>query len=283
MSFLDTIVYYRSGHVLLSQKEFEALCKLLPDSKHHFWLTEEQMARIRDSLPKSRGKRRVDDRKVLSGIIHVLKTGCRWRDAPKIYGSYSTLYSRFKRWGRARVFDRILWGLAGLDADLFALMIDSTYIPAHRTACSLAVLLEEDLRGIGHTAGGWTSKIHTVADMRGRPLLLLVTGGNVSDYDGADYLADYFPKAEHFLGDRGYDANWLRARLEKMGTEPCIKPRKNRKKKIDYDTELYKKRHRVENCFNRLKDWRRVWVRYDRCPRVYAAACTLAAIVMFWL
>ena len=56
-----------------------------------------------------------------------------------------------------------------------------------------------------------------------------------------------------------------------------------RKDEVDYDAELYKTRHRIENCFGRIKDWRRVWARYDRCPIIFTGACTLAAIVTSWL
>ena len=283
MSFYDKIVYREDGYVYLTQEVFDEMCNLLPNPDDYFWLTKAQMARILPFLPKSRGNKRVDDLRVLSGIIHVLKTGCRWRDAPKIYGSYSTLYSRFRRWSLSGVFNGILWRLAGQDADLFALMIDSMRVAVHRTACSMSVELGLGSRRIDRTPGGLSSKIHAVADARGRPVLLLLTSGTTSDYTGAEVMSDDFPLAKYFLGDRGYDATWLRELLQEMGMEPCIKPRKNRKDEVDYDVELYKTRHRIENCFGRIKDWRRVWARYDRCPIIFTGACTLAAIVTHWL
>ena len=67
----------------------------------HFWLSEEQFTRLQPLLPhKVRGVPRVDDRRVISGIIHVLQSGCRWRDAPSVYGPSKTLYNRFVRWAR---------------------------------------------------------------------------------------------------------------------------------------------------------------------------------------
>ncbi|MFT3967423.1 MAG: transposase [Sphingobium sp.] len=103
-----------------------------------YWLTDEQMARL-EPYPRSYGKPRVDDRRVLSGIIFVNRNALRWRDAPKDYGSHKTLYNRWKRWGQMGVFTRIMEGLAAADAERKTVMIDATYLKAHRTASSLAV------------------------------------------------------------------------------------------------------------------------------------------------
>ena len=73
-----------------------------------YWLTEEQMARLRPHFPKSHGRPRVDDRRVLSGIIFVNRNGLRWRDAPPVYGPHKTLYNRWKRWSEAGVFIRMM-------------------------------------------------------------------------------------------------------------------------------------------------------------------------------
>jgi transposase len=82
-------------------------------SDHHFWLTEAQFLRLQPLLPnKPRGVPRVDDRRVISGIIHVIRNGLMWRDVPATYGPHKTLYNRFIRWGRIGVFDRIFATLA---------------------------------------------------------------------------------------------------------------------------------------------------------------------------
>ncbi len=77
-----------------------------------YWLTDEQMARLRPYFPKSHGKPRVDDRRVLSGIVFVNRNGLRWCDAPKDYGPHKTLYNRWKRWGERGVFLRMMEGLS---------------------------------------------------------------------------------------------------------------------------------------------------------------------------
>jgi len=102
-----------------------------------FWLMDAQMARLRPFFPKSHGVPRVDDRRVLSGIIFINRNGLRWCDAPKEYGPAKTLYNRWKRWGNMGVFARIMVGLASEAAVPKTVMIDATYLKAHRTATSL--------------------------------------------------------------------------------------------------------------------------------------------------
>jgi transposase len=104
----------------------------------HYWFTESQLERIRPYFPRSHGRPRVDDRLVISGIIHVIRNGLSWRDAPEVYGTHKTLYSRFVRWSRMGIFDRIFSGLVSVRTEPDAAMIDATHLKAHRTACSLA-------------------------------------------------------------------------------------------------------------------------------------------------
>lgn len=102
------------------------------------WLNDTQMARIAPYFPKSHGKPRVDDRRVISGIIYVIRNGLQWKDAPKDYGPHKTLYNRFVRWSRKGIFAEIFLELARAGHAGETIMIDSTHIQAHRTAASLA-------------------------------------------------------------------------------------------------------------------------------------------------
>ena len=103
----------------------------------HFWLTQTQLDRIKPYFPLSHGIPRVDDLRVISGIIHVIKRGLQWRDAPVEYGPPKTLYNRFVRWSRMGVFDKIFAGLAAAEGVPEQLQIDATHLKAHRTAASL--------------------------------------------------------------------------------------------------------------------------------------------------
>ena len=103
-----------------------------------FWLTDAQIARLEPYFPKSLGKPRVDDRRVLSGIIFINRNGLRWRDAPAVCGPHKTLYNRWKRWSDKGIFAQIMAGLAAEHGEEKAVMIDATYLKAHRSATSLA-------------------------------------------------------------------------------------------------------------------------------------------------
>jgi transposase len=112
---------------------------------------------------------------------------------------------------------------------------------------------------------------------------LELTAGNISDFGGARRLVEKLPQARELLADRGYDADWFRDTLKTMGITPCIPPKKNRTIQYFYDKVLYRQRHKIENMFAKLKDWRRIAMRYDRCAHTFQAAITLAFIVIWWI
>jgi transposase len=125
--------------------------------------------------------------------------------------------------------------------------------------------------------------LHAVCNGEGKPLLLLLTEGQTSDHKGARILLRAMPPARSLIADRGYDSNWFRQALMDRGMEPCIPSTKNRKTAIPYDKTLYRERHKVENMFAKLKDWRRIATRYDRCAHTFFSAICIAASVTFYL
>ena len=127
------------------------------------------------------------------------------------------------------------------------------------------------------------TKLHAVADANGRQIGFFMSAGQVSDSTGAAAMLGSLPKAGWILADRGYDADWLREALEDKGIKACIPDRKSRRKAVKYDKQCYKQRNRIEIMFRRLKDWRLVASRYDRCPETFFSAIMLAATVLFWL
>lgn len=104
-------------------------------AREQFWLNDEEWERIAPYLPRGRrGAHRVDDRRVISGIIHMLKTGARWRDCPAEYGPYTTVYNRFNRWSKQGVWEDVFYALTGSSGVIGAAAVDSTHIKAHRSA-----------------------------------------------------------------------------------------------------------------------------------------------------
>ena len=127
------------------------------------------------------------------------------------------------------------------------------------------------------------SKLHVLCDRQGRPVRLHLSEGQCSDFTGAEVLLRDLPPATALIGDKGYDSNKIRNLLAEQDIAPCIPSRRNRNKPIPYCKRLYRMRHKVENLFARLKDWRRIATRYDRCSHVFLSAVLLAATVTFWL
>jgi transposase len=114
-------------------------------------------------------------------------------------------------------------------------------------------------------------------------VVLLLTEGQASDHRGAALMLHRLPPARALIGDRGYDSGRFRAELSARGITPCIPSTRSRKLPIPHDAVLYRQRHRIEIMFSKLKDWRRIAMRYDRCAHTFFGAITLAATVIFWL
>lgn len=105
----------------------------------------------------------------------------------------------------------------------------------------------------------------------------------MSDYKGAAVLLASLPQARELLADRDYDADWFRNALSRKGITLCIPGRRSRKTPVAYDKELYKQWNKIEIMFGRLKDWRRIATRYDRCAHTFFSAICIAAIVTFYI
>jgi transposase len=138
-------------------------------------------------------------------------------------------------------------------------------------------------QAIGLSRGGQTTKVHALTDTVGRPFALILSPGNVSDVTVAPALLARAGGARYVLADKGYDADALRRTLRQAGAVPVIPGRRTRKRRIAYDKNRYRERHRVENAFCRLKDFRRVATRYDKLANNFLSAVALATLVAFWL
>ena len=113
-------------------------------------------------------------------------------------------------------------------------------------------------------------------------MIMLLSEGQMSDYKGAAKMLPALPKAKELIADKGYDADWFRNELAKRRITACIPSKSNRKTPIEHDQTLYRQRHKIEIMFGRLKDWRRIHTRYDRCAHTFMSAICIAATVIFW-
>ncbi|PYE31738.1 IS4 family transposase [Rhizobium sp. PP-WC-1G-195] len=112
---------------------------------------------------------------------------------------------------------------------------------------------------------------------------MLLSEGQMSDHKGARLVLNALPPANVLIADRGYDSTWFPQALVTKGIEPCIPSSRSRKIPYPYDKALYRQRHKVENLFAKLKDWRRIATRYDRCAHTFFSAICIAATVIFWI
>lgn len=235
-----------------------------------FWLNDDQWSKIEPLLPHYGSPPHVDDRRILSGIIHVLRCGCRWCDCPVDYGPYTTVYNRFDRWSRKGIWQRIYAALTGDQRTPRQLLADSTHIKAHRSAA-------------GRSRGGRTAKIHALSDGQGRPLVLALTPGQAADIKMLPVMLDAAPPADELLADKAYDSDKVRDDLARRGTRAVIPNKDDRKYLHPFDKRRYRKRNAIERMFCRLKDFRLVAPRYDKLARNYLAGLCLAALVSCWL
>jgi transposase len=114
-------------------------------------------------------------------------------------------------------------------------------------------------------------------------IAILLTGGEAHDCPVAERLIRRVKPSKHLLGDKAYDSAALRGELCERGSRPVIPNKSNRKQPFSFNTRLYKLRWRVENAFNRLKDFRRIATRYDKLARNYLASICLAAALVWWI
>jgi transposase len=147
-----------------------------------FWLSDEQWSRIAPHLPTDvRGVERVDDRRVISGIVHVLKSGCRWCDCPPEYGPHTTIYNRFVRWARRGLWENLFRELAG--CGLVGGHADDRFHARQSAPLGGARKRGEQKQAVGRSRGveGATRRIHALADAKGRLIAILLTGGEAHD------------------------------------------------------------------------------------------------------
>jgi transposase len=141
----------------------------------------------------------------------------------------------------------------------------------------------EQKQAIGRSRGGRNTKIHAIADAKGRLLSILLSGGEAHDCPPAQRLIRRIKAARELLGDKAYDSAPLRQWLKDRGTKPVIPNKSNRKQPFSFNRKSYKQRHRIENAFCRLKDFRRIATRYDRLARNYLASICLVAAIVWWI
>jgi transposase len=187
-----------------------------------------------------------------------------------------SVFPRFRRWVRAQVFARLFQALCG-EPDVASAMIDGTIVTVHHEASGARGGAKKN--AIGRSRGGLTSKIVALVAALGTLVRFVLLPGQRHDTVGVAPLIDGV-SFDALLGDKAFDADWLRAELDDRGAAAVIPPRSNRKVMIDYDTEMYRWRHLVENYFAKIKEFRSIATRYDKTAESFSANINLAAALI---
>jgi len=243
-------------------------------ARRRYELSDRELATIEPLLPnKPRGVPRVDDRRVLNGIMWRFRSGAPWAEIPERYGPPTTCYNRFVRWRKAGVWDRLLAAVsAGFTGEL--VMIDSTCVRVHQHGATAKKGGASD-HGMGRSMGGLTTKLHALVDADGRPVGLRLTGGQVHDACEAEALIETIPEGATLLGDKGYDSNAIREAAAARNVWANIPNKSNRKQRFGFSPWLYRQRDLVERFFSRIKQFRGIATRYDKHAENYLAAIKL--------
>ena len=236
-------------------------------------LRDDQWDRIEGLLPGRLGHVGVtarDNRLFVEAVLYRYRAGIPWRDLPERFGDPIKVHTRFSRWAKSGVWQRVFEHLAA-DADNEYAMIDSTIVRAHQHSAGALKKAGEDQaddqaddQAIGRSRGGLSTKIHAIVDALGNPTGFFLTGGQAHDLDGADELLPDV-EADIVIADKAYDTDKrVIEPLQAAGKTPVIPPKRRRRLPRDYDRDLFKARHLIENFFARLKQYRAIATRYDK-------------------
>lgn len=263
-------------------------------------LTDQQWEQLRPLLPPQKpptGRPAIDHRRILNGLLWLLRTGAPWRDLPERYGPWETVASRFYRWRKAGLWDRLFAAVqqqadarGHLDWGLH--FVDGTIIRAHQHAAG-APSGDPTAEALGRSQGGFSTKVHLRAEGGGHLITLVLTPGQQHEATVFESLMEQGavkragrgrPKRRprRVAGDKAYSSGKIRQYLRRHGIRMTIPRRENEHRTGPFDRALYRLRARVECLINRLKQYRRLATRYDKCAVNYRAMWVIAATIL-WL
>jgi transposase len=238
-------------------------------------LRDDQWKRIAPLLPGKDGdpgRSGADNRLFIEAVLWIVRVGAPWRDLPKYFGNWNSVFQRFRRWAKGAVFDKIFEVLSA-DTDFEYVIVDGTIVRVHQHGTGA--------KGGTHTQarsrGGLTTKIVALVDALGNLVRFNLLPGQRHDSVGVAPLLKDLDFAA-LLADKAFDGDALRAELD--GALAVIPPKANRVTTIPCDFEMYKWRHLVENFFCKIKEFRRIATRYDKTDTSFSAMIHLVGSVL---
>lgn len=263
-------------------------------------LTDGEWERLQPFLPPRKptvGRPGYCHRRIIDGILWILRTGAPWRDLPARYGARGTVSSRFYRWCIAGIWERI-WKAVLQQADQAGAIdwrvhyVDGSIVRAHQHAAG-ARATTPTAEALGRSRGGCSTKIHLKAEGSGKPLALVVTVGQRHEAVVFEELmaAGSVKRAgagrprsrpRRLVADKGYTSGRIRRFLRRRGIRATIPRRRNERRPGPFDRDAYRARNRVERLINRFKQYRRIATRYEKRAAHYRAMLSIVAIRL-WL
>lgn len=262
-------------------------------------LTEKEWKRLEGHLPAPAkvGRKPKDHRRMINGMLWILRTGAPWRDLPERYGPWGSVSSRFYRWRAAGIWDSI-WAALLSEADDHGALdwethyVDGTIVRAHQHAAGAKASTAE-AEALGRSQGGFSTKIHLRAEGAGQPVTFIITPGQQHEATVFEALMEQGAvtqrrtgrrrlRPKRVVGDKGYSSGKHRRYLRRRGIRYTIPRKRNERRTGPFDRAIYRTRNLVERLINRLKQFRRLATRYEKRAINFAAMLTIAAIRL-WL
>jgi len=216
---------------------------------------------------------------MFEAMVYILRTAVPWRDLPAVYGPWNSVYTRWRRWCQRGLWAKVLAVLAR-QAKGKLRFLDASHVKVQQDASNPAG--GQQNQASGRTKGGLNTKISAWVDGLGRAVSLSLAAGQRADVSVAQSAARPQLRGTITVADKGYDSDGFRANLQRWGSQACIPPRCNRLKPAGWHRGHYRKRHKVENLFQRLKRYRRIGTRYEKNDLCFLGFVQLAAI-LDWL
>lgn len=212
---------------------------------------------------------------MLEAMVYVMRTGIPWRDIPEHFGKWSSIYSRWRRWGACGLWEKILSTL-GRQARGSTRFADSTHVKVHQHGAG--PVGGQEAQAISQTKGGLNTKITALVDSFGRAVSLGLHCGSNNDVKAIEGHICRL-RGRTLVADKGFDSDHVRQMISEAGGTHCIPRRRCCGGTRPFSRRLYRRRYRIENFFCRIKRYRRISTRYDKLAVTFLAFVQLAAIV----
>jgi len=206
----------------------------------------------------------------------VLTEGCSWRAIDRSQARWNSVYQYFRRWCQRGTLQKVLTQFGPELAPGWH-FVDSTHVKVHADGSNPAG--GQAAQAMGRTKGGLNTKIHALVNARSQALVIALSAGNDADVSLAEELTECLPENSTLIGDKAYDSSTLRHAAGAKGIKTCIPARSNRTTTVPFSPTAYRRRHRIENFFERIKRYRRVATRYDKLAETFLGFICLAILL----